>query len=492
MPLELAPYVEAIRKYAEECRLLMTWVDLLDIAFIGALLSIALVWLRGRTARAILFALVPLLTTFAAAKSLKMFLTSVIFQFGMMALLVSIVVIFQDDFRRAFEGLAAWRPWRRTRADNGPKMVGLLSEALKALSESKTGALIVLQGRQSLDLYLRAGIPLHGSISTPILLSIFDANSPGHDGGVIIAEGRITSFGVHLPLSRNAADTGRLGTRHAAGLGLAEKSDALVLIVSEETGAISLARDGKISVTKSQKEIRETITDQIQRIGANSIARSVWEIPWLRLTGSYAVAIAMWCVFARPVNPVLRTVEAGIVYRGLPDGWKANPPDPSKVKITLFGPQAPLMSIDPTTVAITVDLARTSEGQQRFVLGEPDVSLPVHVRVQRIEPSEIHVQAFKVADAEVPVEPTWFEAGGRAPSSAEIKLDPPLVKVKYPVAGVAPRSLRTEPIDMRELRRLGRLKVKLRVPDESPGADLGQSEVEVSFLAPTETPKPRR
>lgn len=461
----------------------MGWTDLADIAIIGVLLSLGFVWLKRRTARAVLFALVPLLVTFTAASAFKLYLTSLLFRFGLMAMFVSIVVIFHEDFRRAFESLATWRPWGKSRNINAAKIADILVETLSKLAKTKTGALIVLQGRQTIEPHCRAGVPLNGNISMPLLLSIFDPNSPGHDGAVTLAEGRVVLFGVHLPLSRNSEATGRLGTRHAAALGLAEKCDALVLVVSEETGTVSIAQDSKFSRPKTWDELRDTVAKHLRHVGPIALHRSVWEIPWLRLTGSFALAAALWLLYARPVNLILRTVEATIVYRGLPKGWEAKPPDPAKVRLTLFGPEGPVMHLDPTALAVSIDLFRITEGQQRVVLGETGVSLPPRVRIKRFEPPEIVVQAYPTIDVEAPVTVAWVPNSGRVPSSEEIRIEPARVQMKLPKSSARPKAVETEPVDPRDVQRAGKLTVKLRIPAEAPNADLYTREVELAIPA---------
>lgn len=455
----------------------MTWVDVLDIAFIGAFISIASVWLRRRTARAVLFALVPLLVTYTAARELRMYLTSTLFEYGLIALFVSIVVIFQEDFRRAFESMASWRPWGRRRVIQPAKFADVLVESMTKLAETKTGALIVLQGQESIEPHVRSGIPLHGTLSVPLLLSIFDPHSPGHDGGVTIADGRIVLFGAHLPLSRDAHATGRLGTRHAAALGLVEKCDALVLVVSEERGTTSLAQNGKLRVS-SIEDIREAIVSHFRRLGSNAPHRRLWEIPWFRLVGSYSLAMVLWLVFARPVNLVARTIDVSIVSRGLPKGWEASHPEPKHASVTIVGPELPVMQIEPSYLALAVDLSRVTEGKTRFALRENDLQLPPHIRVKRIEPPDVFVHTYQTRDVQIPISLQWME--GRRPNAGSVRLSPAEVIVKLPKNGSTPETIETYPVDPRDVKPGAVYKAKLRAPHQ---AELSISDVEIS-LAP--------
>jgi DNA integrity scanning protein DisA with diadenylate cyclase activity len=121
------------------------------------------------------------------------------------------------------------------------------------------GALIVITGNFRLEGIIEGGWPLNGQISMPLILSIFDPSSPGHDGAIVIEGDVVKKFGVHLPLAENFQAFGNLGTRHRAALGLAQKSDAMVIVVSEERGTISLAYKGNIKVVENISELQKQI-----------------------------------------------------------------------------------------------------------------------------------------------------------------------------------------------------------------------------------------
>lgn len=474
--------LQQIFNYIEESRLVMTWIDALDIAFVASFLSVFLVWLQRRASRSILFAIVPLLITFVAAKTLKMHLTSMIFQFGLIALSIIVVVIFQEDFRRTFEALATWRPWGKNKLFSPGKLPDLLVECLFSFAETKTGALIVLQGRQSIEPFVRAGILVRGRISLPLLQSIFDHHSPGHDGGVTIINGVIDQLGVHLPLSRN--DTGRLGTRHAAALGLAEKSDALILVVSEETGTISIATNGRIEAATTGGAIKNIIRTHFRKLDPMPLHRSFFTVPWFRLSGATVLSICLWLLFARPTQVVQRSGELPIVYRNLPNGWEARPPQPAKVRVTLIGPEGPSIRLDMSGMAASVDLKGVVQGKQRLALERVNFSLPKGVRIKTIEPSEVTVDAYTTHDHSVPVKISWAGSPERIPSSAKFQVQPATVSVRLPSSTNAPENFETEPVNMSELIAAGKVRVKLRFPSEFPYSEISTSTVEISISLP--------
>ncbi|MCB0404093.1 MAG: diadenylate cyclase [Bdellovibrionales bacterium] len=469
--------------YIDESRLVMTWVDALDIAFIAAFISIALVWMQRRALRSLLFAVLPFLLIFLTAQSLKMYLTSMLFRFGFIALSIAFVVTFQEDFRRAFEALAAWR-FGRQAISNPTALVDLIVGCIENFSQKKTGALFIFQGRQAIRPYVRAGISVEGRPSLPLFQSIFDRHSPGHDGGVTIINGRIEELGVHLPLSRHSEDTGRLGTRHAAALGLAEKCDALVIVVSEETGGISFAQNGRLRPVKTAADIRRTLRDHLRSLGPVRIHRSIFQIPWLRLATAAGISFSLWLGFARPTQLVQRMVEVPIVYRNLPKGWEARPPAPSHVKVTLLGPEGPVIGIDAAQLAASLDLEGVVPGEQTLVIGEQGLDLPRRVRIKGIDPSAIRVAAYQTTEHETAVRIQWTESNFRNPSSRAYTLEPKKVQLRIPSNVDAPDFLETEPVDFRVLRRNGRLKVKLKIPHELEALGVTPNTVEVLLSAP--------
>ena len=132
-------------------------------------------------------------------------------------------------------------------------------EATFQLGKAKTGALIVIEQKISLIEYIKTGIPLDAQITIPLLIQIFEHNTPLHDGAVIIRKGRIVSATCYLPLSDNMGISKALGTRHRAGLGISEVSDSITIIASEETGHVSLAIGGQLTRNISKEQLREVL-----------------------------------------------------------------------------------------------------------------------------------------------------------------------------------------------------------------------------------------
>ncbi len=165
-------------------------------------------------------------------------------------LLISLPVIFQPEIRRALEQLGQTRSWLPQLLPRPDEMAGrTVDELVKAstqLARHRYGALIVLERETGLQNYVERGVPIDGLLTRQLLINLFYPNSPLHDGAAVVRDGRIVAASVVLPLSDNTAATSQLGTRHRAALGITEESDSIAVVVSEETGQISVAENGRL------------------------------------------------------------------------------------------------------------------------------------------------------------------------------------------------------------------------------------------------------
>lgn len=182
-------------------------------------------------------------------------------------LLIAIPIVFQPELRRMLEqlGNSSFLPGsKKDRADNEiAHTVNQLVPFLVDSSRSCTGVLIALQREVGLNEYVNTGIKINGHLSSQLLGNIFIPNTPLHDGAVIIEDDTILAASCYLPLSENKQISKALGTRHRAGIGLSEVSDAIVCIVSEETGAISIAEGGKLRHNISEETLRSILMERL-------------------------------------------------------------------------------------------------------------------------------------------------------------------------------------------------------------------------------------
>ncbi|MGK0186282.1 MAG: diadenylate cyclase [Verrucomicrobiales bacterium] len=232
-------------------------VDAIDVLLMSVIVYSVLLWFRVTASRRVIVGFSVLLGVYFAARGFGMHLTAMVFHAWFGILVILIVVVFQEDLRRMFERVAEWGIMRRrTRQDHElTTNTGEIVDAVFALAADKTGALIVIKGHDALRRHLNGGVKLDGKISAPLLNSIFDSNSAGHDGAVIVRDERISEFAAHLPVSKNQSEVAGRGTRHAASIGLSESCDALVIVVSEERGVVSVVESGKMEEVATTAEL---------------------------------------------------------------------------------------------------------------------------------------------------------------------------------------------------------------------------------------------
>jgi diadenylate cyclase len=175
-------------------------------------------------------------------------------------LLVAIPVLFAPELRRALEQLGTTRAWlpafKQNASAETERMVDELVRAAAQLARNRYGALIVLERQTGLQNFVERGVPIDAYLTRQLLINIFYPNSPLHDGAVVVRDDRIVAASVVLPLTDNISATSQLGTRHRAAIGVTEVSDALAVVVSEETGQISLAHNGRLIRNLDQDRLR--------------------------------------------------------------------------------------------------------------------------------------------------------------------------------------------------------------------------------------------
>ncbi|NLV77260.1 MAG: TIGR00159 family protein [Tissierellia bacterium] len=178
---------------------------------------------------------------------------------------LAILIVFQPELRRALEYIGRSRFFTKSfvevKDENISQVVEEIVEAVASLSRQKIGALIVIERKTGLSEVIETGTKIDGKVSSDLLINIFIPNTPLHDGAVIIKEDMIKAAGCFLPLTDNMSLSKDLGTRHRAALGISEKSDGLAIVVSEETGAISIAENGSLARYLDTKTLRQILID---------------------------------------------------------------------------------------------------------------------------------------------------------------------------------------------------------------------------------------
>ena len=231
---------------------------IIDILLVSIVFYYIFLLLKGSRAIHILIGLSILAFVFLLSKALQLFATGWLLDRFLTLILVAIPVIFQPELRRGLEKLGQTRIFSSHEVKQADILIGNLVEASVTMSQRKIGALIVLKREVSLNEYAETGVPINGKVSKELVLNIFFPKSPMHDGAVIIDGDRLVAAACVLPHSYKQTDR-TLGTRHKAAAGLAENTDAHVIVLSEEHGTISYAYNGKLERNITPERLQQLL-----------------------------------------------------------------------------------------------------------------------------------------------------------------------------------------------------------------------------------------
>lgn len=260
---------EFIETYMARIPRNIRWVDVVEILIISYLLYHILVWIKNTRAWSLLKGIIVIAAFILVAALFEMKTILWIVENAFSVAIIAVVVILQPELRKALEELgrknliSSILPFDTAKTSESgrftDKTINEISKACVEMGKVKTGALIVVEQNQSLAEYERTGIDVDGIVTSQLLINIFEHNTPLHDGAVIVRGDRITSATCYLPLSDNMALSKDLGTRHRAGVGISEVTDSMTVIVSEETGKISVAYEGNLTRSLDGEAVKEKL-----------------------------------------------------------------------------------------------------------------------------------------------------------------------------------------------------------------------------------------
>ena len=263
------------------------WADIAELVILSFLLYQILVWIKNTRAWSLLKGILVIAVFILVAAYFEMNTILWIVQNMFGVAVTAVVVILQPELRKAIEELGrkniitSIMPFELgknpTEGRFSDKTINEIAKACVEMGKVKTGALIVVQQNQPLDEYERTGIDVDGIVTSQLLINIFEHNTPLHDGAVIVRGNRVVSATCYLPLSDNMALSKDLGTRHRAGVGISEATDSLTVIVSEETGKISVAYGGKLERGLSGEELKEKLKTIQNKPEEENRKRILWK-----------------------------------------------------------------------------------------------------------------------------------------------------------------------------------------------------------------------
>lgn len=251
MPLQITGLISTI-----------TFLDIVDILIVAFILYKLYMGVKDTRALALFKGIIILLVITLISKVLQLYVIYWLLQKLMTMMLIALPVVFQPELRRALEHLGRGRLFKKNSFLNTEEtevLLAHLANTAGALSQNKIGALMVIERDTGLGDYADTGIKIDGLVSSEFLINVFIPNTPLHDGATIIRGNRVVAAGCLLPLTDDRTLNKELGTRHRAAIGMTEQTDSVVIVVSEETGIISLAREGRLTRYLDKETLKDTL-----------------------------------------------------------------------------------------------------------------------------------------------------------------------------------------------------------------------------------------
>lgn len=399
--------------------------------------------------------------------------------------MIALIVIFQPELRKVFERAVSMR--REETLGGGKKLARMVEEAAVELTRQKRGAIIAFPGREPVKAWLSGGVPLNAEPSLSLLLSIFDPHSPGHDGALIIRNGKFSKYGVRLPISETSKLPQEYGTRHHAAMGLSEKTDTLVIVVSEERGAVSIFHKGLFRRIDDLGKIADAILDHWKdtasyplEIPSGKGRRSVIA----QLSASLALAVFFWSALMISEAEILeKVVSVPVEYTASRPTLVMVGEKQQEVRLHLAGPKSDLDASSPAQMAVKIDLSKSVPGRQTFIITEDNIRLPRGVNLLDVTPESLTINLAEIVEQELPVKPQLV---GKLPAGLKIRalhIIPSSVKALLPADNAKAKKfvLTTTPIYMEGISDSTQLFCKIIAPPSVQPLDRRWPDVEVTI-----------
>jgi uncharacterized protein (TIGR00159 family) len=406
------------------------WQDLVDITINSYILFRLYVLFRGTNAFRILVGIAALWSLQRVAGSLGLIITSWALQGITAAAAIIIVVVFRNEIRTALQ-VRNFRAfiWGFPNRELATPLE-IVVEAAYQMGRKRIGALIVLPGKDDLEELIHGGIPWNGTLSREMILSIFWPKGPVHDGAIIVQGPQITEVGVLLPLSQRQDLPTFYGTRHRAAAGLAERCDALVVVVSEERGRVSVAKDNWMKPVAQPEDLLQILREHLhifEWLETAKHKREHWKIG-LAAVLSFLIITGIWLGFTRGRDTTL-SMTLPVEYYNRPPSFDILETSINEVKLQINGSSALIRSLRPGQVEVRIDLGKAVDGVNLIPVTKENISLPPGISLSKVDPPLVKITLDKPITKELPIQVDWV---GHLPGNynlAEVKLSPDVAKV---------------------------------------------------------------
>ena len=427
------------------------WHDWLDIFIVAFLLYRCFVLFWGT----LVFRAIIVITLFwifdLIATTLGLIVTSLILK-GIGAIIVIIViVIFRNEIRGVITNTnplnLVWGKPRRKRITDYQS----IARAIFSLAEKRVGALLVFLRKNSLSHLVQDGVYVGARFSKELLFSIFDNKSALHDGAVIMDGSQIQTAATFLPLTMQQSIPLLYGSRHRAALGLSERSDAVVVVVSEERGTVSVVREGSIKEIADPERLsvnlERLLEGEQKKEKSNGVLRKLGKDAGVKI-GFVLLAIFIWFFFAGEKESLI-SFTTPIEFRNFPRNYELLSISADRAEVQISGSRRLLLQLKPDQIGLSLNMEEIKPGKNTFVLTRKNLSMPPGFDVVKIYPNELTVAMEEKKTKPLLVKPQWT---GDLPEGKKL-LSHKVLPESIVVIGTPPvlkelTSIKTEPIDL--------------------------------------------
>jgi diadenylate cyclase len=368
------------------------WQDIVDIVVMSIIVYRLLLMIKGTKAAHMLIGLGVLLIASLLSRYFELYTVDWLIQSFWSQIVIALIILFQPEIRRALAQMGETQFIHVLTPAEELKSLDEIVKAAIALSNRKIGALIAIERETSLRDFVEIGTPLDGKVSKELLLSIFHPTSPIHDGAVVIKGNRIIAAGCFLPITMDTDVSKALGTRHRSGIGLSEETDAVVIIVSEETGTVSMAMNGRMESPLDMGMLRDILTD----LGIEMVNHNI-----------------------------------------------------KMVTLTIKGQEGLIKNLKPSDVRVSVDLSKAKKGEGLYYIQRDNIKIPHGFLITSIEPSVVKVVTAETVTKIVRVVPVVAGEPSQGYHIKSIEVAPQTVIIEGVRSEISRIStLKTEPVDI--------------------------------------------
>lgn len=380
--------------------------NIIDILLISLCVYVILIFIKQTRSFFILSAFIILFGLNFISEKFDLTLTRQLFQPLLTFFIAVFVIVFQPEIRKFFKWISSGRPVSFKKALALPENnIQTIVRSVFEMAKKKVGAILVIPGEYPLDDLLEGGFPLNGKISLPLILSIFNSSTPGHDGAILIEGSEVKMFGLHLPLAREFNEYGRVGTRHRAGAGITEKTDALSIIVSEERGEVSISLKGKLQKVKTPEELADIIakfTNEHIDSSENTKNKNTLNYFIFR-NGIYKVlsvfiSITLWFFVVYQEGVIKLNFAIPIEYRSINNNLTIKSSYPETIDVTITGKNRDVSGLKSNDIKIVLDGTSIKSGENILSIKQDNIQIPSYVKLGNFTPKSIKVITVNKSD----------------------------------------------------------------------------------------------